>query len=98
MTKGINGVHDSKITAGRIWEESTHRDGAIYKKNWGFYGSGCPIDLTDRRETDLESYKSSKVSPCYPYPGNCTRHPREEMILRTVVWILGRAGFFGWTA
>ena len=52
MTKGINGVHDSKITAtddrvsdGIIWEESTHRGGAIYKKNWGFYGSGCPIDL-----------------------------------------------------
>lgn len=73
--KGINGVHESKITAtddrlpdgivhdskitatddrlsdGIIWEESTHRDGAIYKKKWGFYGGGCPIDLTDRRES-----------------------------------------------
>jgi hypothetical protein len=74
-TKGINGVHDSKIAAtddrlpdgivhdskitgtddrvfeGIIWKESTHRDGAIYKNDWGFYGRGRPIDLADRRES-----------------------------------------------
>ncbi|KAG2628535.1 hypothetical protein PVAP13_3KG249354 [Panicum virgatum] len=33
-----------------IVENSTHRDGAIYKENWGYWGQGCPYNLADRTE------------------------------------------------
>lgn len=42
---------DDRVSEGEIWEGSTHRDGALYMKNWGFYGSGRPINLADRRES-----------------------------------------------
>ncbi|CAL4975797.1 unnamed protein product [Urochloa decumbens] len=59
--KGNIDVEDIKITTANdtwptdVWhasiiDKSTHRDGAIYNKNWGFWGQGCPVNLADRTE------------------------------------------------
>lgn len=59
-----NDVHDCKITTtddydrlleGKILEGSTHRDGAIYRKKWGFGTGGHYIDFADRRESKLSN-------------------------------------------
>ncbi|CAO2170312.1 unnamed protein product [Urochloa humidicola] len=89
--KGNIDVEDIKITtANDTWptvmchasiiDKSTHRDGAIYNKNWGFWGQGCPINLADRTETALELEKFSKAFPCYPDQENCVMHLPTEMI------------------
>ncbi|CAL4975796.1 unnamed protein product [Urochloa decumbens] len=62
--KGNIDVEDIKITTANdtwptdVWhasiiDKSTHRDGAIYNKNWGFWGQGCPVNLADRTENEM---------------------------------------------
>ncbi|RCV22020.1 hypothetical protein SETIT_4G186300v2 [Setaria italica] len=64
----------------RIWhadflKNSTHRDGAIYKRNW----TGYPMDMDDRNETVSELEKIP-MGPCYPKEENCMRHLPSPMI------------------
>ncbi|CAL4979737.1 unnamed protein product [Urochloa decumbens] len=63
-----------------IIENSSHRDGAIYNKNWGFWGMGCPVDLADCSETLSELKNYSKAMPCYPDQENCMMHLSNEML------------------
>ncbi|CAL4963149.1 unnamed protein product [Urochloa decumbens] len=89
--KGNIDVEDIKITTANdtwptdVWhasiiDKSTHRDGAIYNTNWGFWGQGCPVNLADRTETALELENFSKALPCYPDQENCMMHLPDEMI------------------
>lgn len=43
---GTHGVWTASILEG-----SSHHDGAIYKKNWGYWRPGSRIDLADRTES-----------------------------------------------
>ncbi|CAL4921872.1 unnamed protein product [Urochloa decumbens] len=77
VRKENNDVHDSKfMAADRIWharilEKSSHRDGAIYKENWG---ECFLMDLADRNETVSELKMLTKALPCYPDQENCIAH------------------------
>jgi len=62
-----------------IVENSTHRDGAIYKENWGYWGQGCPYNLADRTETMFDHKRFAKV-PCFPEPECCVEHFSNEMV------------------
>lgn len=43
---GTNGIWTASILEG-----SSHHDGAIYKKNWGYWRPGSRFDLADRTES-----------------------------------------------
>jgi hypothetical protein len=96
MRKLSNDVYEGKIVTedrwpangtGGIWrasilEASSHRDGAIYKKNWGYWRPGRRIDLADRTETvlDMNKFSEAASSPCFPDQECCLDHPTAEMI------------------
>ncbi|CAL5043861.1 unnamed protein product [Urochloa decumbens] len=58
-----------------ILNNSTHRDGAIYKRYWG----GYLMDMNDQNETVSEPKKRSE-GPCYPDEENCMHHLPSPMI------------------
>ncbi|CAN6178800.1 unnamed protein product [Urochloa humidicola] len=68
-----------------ILNNSSHRDGAIYKRYWGDY----LMDMNDRNETVSELEKRSK-GPCHPHEEYCLHHLPCPMIqifsLRAPSW------------
>ncbi|CAL5051793.1 unnamed protein product [Urochloa decumbens] len=64
-----------KSTTIHILNNSSHRDGAIYKRYWGDY----LMDMNDRNETVSELEKLYN-GPCYPDEENCMRHMPSPMI------------------
>ncbi|CAL5065261.1 unnamed protein product [Urochloa decumbens] len=65
---------EESMTTERIWHasivnDSSHRDGAIYKRQWGDY----LVHMDDRNETVSELEKRSK-GPCLPHEEYCVRH------------------------
>lgn len=73
-----NGTHG--IWNALILEGSSHHDGAIYKKKWGYWRPGSRFDFADRTETVLDLKKFSEVSPCFPDQECCLEHPASKMI------------------
>ncbi|KAL6911454.1 hypothetical protein ACP4OV_000259 [Aristida adscensionis] len=90
MRQGTFDADDRKITStdrswptdmqdAYIFNNSTHRDGAIYKKEWWYWGPGCPYNFADRTETMFDDGRFAKV-PCYPCQERCCTHMSNEMI------------------
>uniref|UniRef100_A0A0A8Z5X8 DUF6598 domain-containing protein n=1 Tax=Arundo donax TaxID=35708 RepID=A0A0A8Z5X8_ARUDO len=84
-TKATKEVTDNKPRANDIWfpfiyENSSHRDGAIYK-NRLFEEEWFDVDITDRNETQLEPMMFSKATRnCLPDPENCMFHFPQHML------------------
>uniref|UniRef100_A0A0A9CTS9 DUF6598 domain-containing protein n=1 Tax=Arundo donax TaxID=35708 RepID=A0A0A9CTS9_ARUDO len=77
MDEETKHVHDNNFTVTNvIWpasilENSSHRDGAIYKENW----EACYlIDIADRTETEMDLKKLTDPISCYPDWENCIAH------------------------
>ncbi|KAK3137675.1 hypothetical protein QOZ80_5BG0455680 [Eleusine coracana subsp. coracana] len=76
-------VHDNNLTAAdviypeRILDDSTHRDGAIYKQNWKCWYN---MDMADRNETVSDLKMLKKMSDCYPDQENCMCHAPTGMM------------------
>ncbi|TVU18222.1 hypothetical protein EJB05_34308 [Eragrostis curvula] len=60
-----------------ILDGSSHRDGAIYQRDWEEL---YDMDMTDRNETVSELKMLSTAYPCDPDEENCIRHVPFQMI------------------
>ncbi|CAO2179682.1 unnamed protein product [Urochloa humidicola] len=77
-----------KIWFPDIYENSSHRDGAIYS-NWLFKDEWSDVDITDRNETLLEPMMFSEATEnCVPDPENCMLHfPRDMLQFMSVMLV-----------
>ncbi|TVU34380.1 hypothetical protein EJB05_16212 [Eragrostis curvula] len=60
-----------------ILDSSSHRDGAIYKRDWEEL---YDMDMSDRNETVSELKMLSTAYPCDPDQENCIRHVPFQMV------------------
>ncbi|KAL6650210.1 hypothetical protein ACP70R_009135 [Stipagrostis hirtigluma subsp. patula] len=63
-----------QVVSADIIEHTTHRDGSIYKTNFGEFSYLALYRITERDETQLEPMMLSEPKDCYPHRECCLVH------------------------